>query len=69
MKKNVGSVDRTLRIILGLVVLAIGFYFQSWWGLIGLVPLTTAFMNWCPAYVPFGLSTCKTKSVNDTPGK
>ena len=65
MKKNVGSIDRSLRIILGVAVIAAGIYFQSWWGLVGIVPLATAFMNWCPAYLPFGISTCKTKNVNE----
>jgi type IV secretory pathway TrbD component len=61
MKTNVGSIDRTLRIIAGLVILAAGFYFQNWFGLIGLIPLGTALMGWCPAYLPFGISTCKKK--------
>ncbi len=61
MKTNVGSIDRTLRIIVGLLILAAGFYFQSWWGLIGIVPLGTALIGWCPAYLPFGISTCKKK--------
>lgn len=60
MKKNMGSIDRTIRIIVGLVIIALGINFQSWWGLIGLVPLLTAFIGWCPAYLPFGISTCKT---------
>ena len=64
MKKNVGSVDKTIRIILGVVIIALGFYFQSWWGLIGLGPLATAFMGVCPAYLPFGISTCKTNPDN-----
>ncbi len=62
MNKNVGSADRTLRIILGIVILALGFYFKSWWGVIGLVPLLTAFIGWCPAYAPLKISTAKKKS-------
>lgn len=61
MKTNVGSLDRTARIIIGLLILAAGFYFQNWFGLIGLIPLGTALMGWCPAYLPFGISTCKKK--------
>ncbi|MHB8905899.1 MAG: YgaP family membrane protein [Melioribacteraceae bacterium] len=60
MKKNVGNVDRVLRLILGLVIIALGFINQSWWGLIGIIPLFTAAVGWCPAYLPFGISTCKT---------
>jgi hypothetical protein len=60
MKKNMGIMDRRVRIALGLAIIAAGFYFQSWWGAIGLVPLATAAIGWCPAYAPFGLSTCAT---------
>ena len=58
MKCNVGKVDRIVRAALGIGVLAAGIYFKSWWGAIGLVPLLTAIFRFCPAYVPFGISTC-----------
>ncbi len=58
MKANVGSIDRTLRYLTGLAILGAGFYFKSWWGLVGLVPILTATFRFCPAYLPFGLSTC-----------
>jgi hypothetical protein len=61
MKQNVGGIDKKIRIILGAAILVAGIYFQSWWGLIGLVPLGTGLMNFCPAYLPFGISSCKTK--------
>lgn len=57
MTCNMGSTDRILRGIVGLAIIGAGFYFRSWWGLIGLVPLGTAFMGFCPAYVPFGIRT------------
>ena len=57
MKGNVGSIDRWARVALGLAIVAAGFYFKSWFGLIGFLPLGTALVGWCPAYVPFGLST------------
>lgn len=59
MKTNVGGIYRSLRYILGLALLGAGLYFQSWWGLLGFVPLLTATFRVCPAYLPFGLSTCK----------
>jgi len=59
--KNVGSADRAIRLILGLVIIAIGYYYQSWWGAIGIVPIFTALIGWCPAYMPFGINTCSTK--------
>ncbi len=63
MKPNVGSLDRTLRILAGLAILGAGYYYKSWFGLIGFVPLLTATLRFCPAYVPFGLSTCSTKKT------
>lgn len=62
MKKNMGSADRIIRIVLGLLIGAAGIYFKSWWGLIGIIPLLTAFISWCPLYAPFGLSTRKKTS-------
>ncbi|HEY9080310.1 DUF2892 domain-containing protein [Magnetovibrio sp.] len=62
MKSNVGSIDRILRIVIG--VAAVTFAMLSdhelaIWGLIGIVPLFTAVIGWCPAYLPFGIKTCK----------
>ncbi len=57
MNKNMGSIDRTIRALAGVAVIGAGFYFASWWGALGLVLLTTATIGWCPAYLPFGLST------------
>ncbi|MGD1990412.1 MAG: DUF2892 domain-containing protein [Chromatiales bacterium] len=59
--KNVGSADRVIRLLLGLVIIGVGFYYQSWWGAIGIVPIFTALIGWCPAYLPFGISTCSTR--------
>ena len=60
MQCNVGKTDRLVRIIAGLVLIAIGFVYQSWWGAIGIVPLLTGALRWCPAYIPFKISTDKT---------
>lgn len=62
MKANVGSIDRALRFIVGIAVLGAGYYYKSWWGLVGLVPLLTAVFRFCPAYLPLGLSSCPKKS-------
>lgn len=59
MKCNVGKIDKVIRVIIGLAIGAAGFYFKSWWGLVGLVPIFTALISWCPLYLPFGLTTCK----------
>jgi hypothetical protein len=59
MKCNVGKTDKMFRIVLGVVIILAGIYFKSWWGVVGLLPIVTGFIRWCPAYVPFGWSTCK----------
>ncbi len=61
MKQNIGNTDKIIRIILGVVIAALGFYFKSWWGLIALGPLLTAFISFCPLYPIFRLSTKKEK--------
>jgi len=60
MKCNVGKTDKVIRIIIGLSIGAAGIYFKSWWGLVGIIPVFTALVGWCPLYFPFRISTCKT---------
>jgi hypothetical protein len=57
MKRNVGGVDRAVRAVAGLVILGLGVFYRSWWGLVGLIPLATALLGWCPLYCPFKIST------------
>jgi len=59
MKPNVGGVDRIIRIVIGIAIIATGVYFKSWWGAIGLIPLLTGALSWCPLYIPLGISTVK----------
>lgn len=59
MQCNVGTTDRILRIIAGIGIMGAGYYFQNWWGVIGIVPVLTATFRWCPAYLPFGINTAK----------
>lgn len=62
MKPNVGGIDRALRIVVGLAILSLFFFIDSanrWWALVGIVPLVTGLVAWCPAYAPFGLRTSK----------
>ncbi|WP_217351441.1 DUF2892 domain-containing protein [Aquisalimonas sp. 2447] len=62
-KCNMGTVDRAVRAVVGLVLISLVFVGpQTAWGWIGLVPLATAALGFCPAYSPLGLSTCKTKT-------
>ncbi|MCP5419749.1 MAG: DUF2892 domain-containing protein [Gammaproteobacteria bacterium] len=59
MTKNVGYLDKSLRIVVGLILLSLVFIGpQTPWGWIGLAPLLTGLVNWCPAYSLFGLNTC-----------
>ncbi|NLI23463.1 MAG: DUF2892 domain-containing protein [Bacteroidales bacterium] len=57
MKPNIGRIDRTIRIVLGLLIAAAGIFFESWWGLLGLVILATALIRFCPLYTLLGTST------------
>ncbi len=56
---NVGKMDKIIRVILGLTIIAGGVLFQSWWGLVGAVSLVTAAMGWCPLYIVAGVNTNK----------
>ena len=60
MKTNVGSADRVIRVVAGLVLLSLVFLLEGnarWWGLIGLLPLTTGLVGWCAMYKALGLDT------------
>lgn len=59
MNSNIGKTDRMIRLLLGLLTLGLGALLNAWWGVFGIIPLATAAIGWCPAYVPFGFSTCK----------
>jgi hypothetical protein len=63
MKSNVGGMDRILRIVVGLGLLGLTFTGTvGVWGWLGVVPLATGALGWCPPYAIFGWSTCKVKS-------
>jgi hypothetical protein len=60
MKANVGGIDRILRITLGLVLIGLAATGTvGWWGWLGVVPLATGLVGWCPPYAILGLSTCR----------
>ena len=66
MRANVGNADRVIRIIAGLVILSALFLAEGggrWWGLVGIVPLVTGLIGWCPAYALLGLNTCGVDSA------
>jgi len=67
MACNVGGADRAIRIIIGIVLIALAAtHTVGVWGYIGVVPLLTGAMGWCPAYLPFGIKTCKTGKPTET---
>ncbi len=61
MKKNIGSVERVIRIVVGAGIFSLAFVGpQSPWAWLGIVPLATGLVGWSPPYALFGFSTCKT---------
>jgi len=63
MQTNVGSVDRIVRVVAGVTLIALAATGTiSAWGYLGIMPILTAAIGWCPAYLPFGISTCKTRN-------
>ena len=62
MKNNVGGLDRIIRILLGLVLIGLTLSGQiGLWGWLGLVPLATGALGWCPPYSMLGINTCSLK--------
>lgn len=62
MKRNVGGIDRILRIAVGIALIALAIIGSvGAWGYIGVVPLLTGVLGWCPPYALFGWSTCAHK--------
>ncbi|MEO8024445.1 DUF2892 domain-containing protein [Polaromonas sp.] len=62
MKSNVGGIDRILRITIGLVLVGLAATGTvGWWGWLGVVPLATGLVGWCPPYALLGFNTCKMK--------
>ena len=60
MIRNVGSLDRTLRIVLGIVLISLVFVGpQTAWGWLGVIPLATGLFGTCPAYRLIGFNSCK----------
>jgi hypothetical protein len=70
MNKNVGGIDRIIRLVAGVALLAWGFAPLAtggeinWLGAIGVIPLFTALINWCPLYPILGISTCSKCSAD-----
>ena len=69
MTCNVGGIDRILRAVVGLALISLVFVGpQTAWGWIGLVPLATAILGWCPPYALFGINTCRSRPAEPSSG-
>lgn len=65
MNKNIGSTDKILRIVVGIILLSLYFFGpQTAWGLLGLIPILTALVGVCPAYIPLKINTIKKEKRN-----
>jgi hypothetical protein len=61
MQANVGNADRIIRVVIGVALLSLVFILEGnarWFGLIGIMPIFTGLMRWCPAYSLLGMRTC-----------
>jgi hypothetical protein len=62
MKTNIGNIERGIRVIAGLVLVVLAATGTvGWWGWLGLLPMATGLMGWCPPYALLGINTCKVK--------
>ena len=59
MNKNMGGIDRGLRLAVGVALIGWAVLSGTYWGYVGVIPVFTALIGWCPAYLPFGIKTCK----------
>lgn len=66
MTKNIGNIDCVIRIIVGLGLLSLIYFLEGnarWWGLIGIAPIVTAAIGYCPPYAWMGINTCAGKDA------
>lgn len=62
MKSNVGGIDKVARIVVGVVLVSIGIFgIGTPWTFIGIVPLLTGLVGWCPLYTILGINSCNKK--------
>lgn len=62
MKCNVGKTEQIIRIAIGVSIVFLGIYFRNWWGIIGIAPIITGLIRYCPISDLFGISTCTIKN-------
>ncbi len=59
LAKNIGRKEQYIRILLGVLILGLGYYYKNLWGLVGLIPLITGLVRYCPLYTLLGMNTNK----------
>jgi hypothetical protein len=70
MNRNIGLIDRLIRLAIAVAIAVLGIVFKTWWGLLALIPLATALFGICPLYSILGLSTRRGgKTGSNTPPK
>ena len=63
MNKNIGSLDKTIRLVVGVLIIVAGVLNESLLGIIGLIPIVTALISWCPLYTILKINTiCKNET-------
>lgn len=62
MRQNVCGAERIIRFVIGIVIILAGVYYGSWWGAIGLIPLVTAVIKYCPLSQAFRFSSCSVRT-------
>lgn len=68
MKKNVGTIDKVIRLVGALAVFSLFFILEGnarFWALLGFLPLLTGYLNFCPLYTIFGISTCPRETAEE----
>lgn len=66
MKKNIHPIERVVRVVGGLGIASLAFWGpSSYWFLLGLIPVATGLMGWCPPYALLGISTCPKKATGE----
>jgi hypothetical protein len=69
MKQNIGQTDKIIRIAIGIIVILSGIIMQSWWGAVGIIPLVTSLIGFCPLYPLLKISTCEKSGRTEKPAK
>lgn len=62
MKSNIGGIERIVRVVVGGIIISLAFWGpKTLWAYLGIIPIATGLIGWCPPYALLGISTCKVK--------